>query len=507
MLLSLLGGLLYLVLSAHTVGPAAVANLECTGVSGPGGCGGSSCHGTTPSTQITDTILVMNDSGDVVNYYVPGDIYTLRIRGFNNSTSILPKFGFQLTAIKYGTTTSAGFFIGTPNIHNVYVTPSLLVSEHSHTLWCSGSGGYGSFYQVDVQWVAPSGAGTIALNAVVNAVDTNGTAGPEDHWAAPGAPVLLTEGHPPVIFGPNHICAGATSPISMTPAGGTFSSSDPSIATVTLGGNITGINAGTINLTYTAATGATSIVFTVNPLPAAISGNDMVCLGGSAALTDSTPGGTFFSSNSSVAPVTTSGMVSGVTTGTANITYKVTSTGCQIKKTVTVSTPPIVAISGASVVCTGYTVTLSGSPAGGTWSSTNSAKVTVDASGVVTGVTSGSATIKYKVTTYCGIDSTTTGMAIKSTAPCVTGVDLPFAQANEIRVFPNPNNGSFSLNVLSTADEEARIVVTNIVGSRVGEYNIKTNEENNIAINQPAGTYFLSATTLGNKYFVKVVVQ
>jgi hypothetical protein len=56
-------------------------------------------------------------------------------------------------------------------------------------------------------------------------------------------------------------------------------------------------------------------------------------------------------------------------------------------------------------------------------------------------------------------------------------------------------------------DEEAHIIVTNIVGEKVKEFDLATNAVNNVSLGQPAGIYFLSATTLNSKYFVKIVVE
>ena len=61
-------------------------------------------------------------------------------------------------------------------------------------------------------------------------------------------------------------------------------------------------------------------------------------------------------------------------------------------------------ISGASAVTVGNTITLTGSPAGGTWASSDDTKASVNSStGVVTGVAAGSADITY--TTACGTSS------------------------------------------------------------------------------------------------------
>ena len=77
----------------------------------------------------------------------------------------------------------------------------------------------------------------------------------------------------------------------------------------------------------------------VNPTVAAITGNTNVCIGGTSALACSTPGGSWSSSNTSVATVNpTSGLVTGVSTGMAIISYTVTNSfGCSGISTATVN--------------------------------------------------------------------------------------------------------------------------------------------------------------------------
>ncbi len=145
---------------------------------------------------------------------------------------------------------------------------------------------------------------------------------------------------------------------------------------------------------------------TVNPLPAGgtISGGLFVCTGSTTTLTSSVTGGVWSSSNASAATVNaTTGVVSAVGAGSSIITYTVTSaTGCGVdsKTTVTVGDlPDAGTVSGASTLCVGSTaIFTSDGTGGGSWSSNNTAVATVDATGVVTGVGAGSATITYMVT-------------------------------------------------------------------------------------------------------------
>src|SRR5690606_32491770 len=127
--------------------------------------------------------------------------------------------------------------------------------------------------------------------------------------------------------------------------GGTWSTSDAAIATVNATGVVTGVAPGTATITYTltngdGCTGTQTLVVTVNALPVvpAITGTLDLFEGGTTTLSNTTPDGTWSSSNSAVATVDAGGVVTGVAGGTADITYTVTTAnGCTSAQTVTVT--------------------------------------------------------------------------------------------------------------------------------------------------------------------------
>src|SRR5207253_11251991 len=113
---------------------------------------------------------------------------------------------------------------------------------------------------------------------------------------------------------------------------------------------------------------------------------------------------TWSSSNTAAATVSNSGLVSGVTPGTATITA--TSEGTSGTSSITVTNVPVATVDvtpPSASVQAGQTVQLTATPrdAGGTplsgrtvtWSSSTPAVATVSSSGLVSGVTPGSATI------------------------------------------------------------------------------------------------------------------
>src|ERR1700733_11983059 len=104
-----------------------------------------------------------------------------------------------------------------------------------------------------------------------------------------------------------------------------------------------------------------------------------VCIGASTTLTDGTPGGAWSSSNTAVATVGSTGIVMGVASGTATITYVVS--GTPYTAAVTVN-PFAGVISGLSNVCIGSSVTLTSSVPGGTWSANNTIVAVGSSSGI-----------------------------------------------------------------------------------------------------------------------------
>ncbi len=202
---------------------------------------------------------------------------------------------------------------------------------------------------------------------------------------------------PPGITGPNNICIYATATETIGTTGGTWSSSNPSIASIiATTGVVTGVGVGVVTLTYTLpSTCMTTMALTVNALPAPITGPSIVCGGIAASEVSAPTGGTWTSTNPAVGTINSvTGVFTGIATGTTIISYSLSS-GCTASKTMTVNTSPV-PITGPSTVCIGSAITLSDASIGGTFSSGSTAIATVGATtGVVVGITAGPDTITY----------------------------------------------------------------------------------------------------------------
>ena len=128
---------------------------------------------------------------------------------------------------------------------------------------------------------------------------------------------------------------------------------------------------GPFTVTVTNANGCTATsttILTVNALPtiAAITGSNNVCQGATTTLTSATVGGVWSSSNNSIATVSASGVVTGISNGNAIISYTVTNAnGCTNSATASMSVNalPIATISanGPTTFCEGGSVTLTSS--------------------------------------------------------------------------------------------------------------------------------------------------
>jgi uncharacterized protein YjdB len=126
--------------------------------------------------------------------------------------------------------------------------------------------------------------------------------------------------------------------------------------------------------------------------------------------------------------VNASGVVAGVAAGTASINYVSNWWHVvlpRLTRTVTVNavTPPLppvqVLLPAHPAYVPEHTIALTKSVAGGAWSSTAPGVATVNASGVVTGVAAGTATIKYTVGTAVATKAVTVNAA--PSAGVITG--------------------------------------------------------------------------------------
>lgn len=316
-----------------------------------------------------------------------------------------------------GTGLVTGITAGTANI--TYTTASGCTSYATVTVSAVPPAITGTLYMCEGNTTTLSnlfpGGAWVSANTVVATVGTGGVVSGNaagvtaiDYVLPSGCfrTVNVTVYPLPAIIGSVLVCPGVAAPLTGAPTGGLWVSANSSIATIgSLTGVVTGVATGTTFITYTLATTCRSTaVVTVQPLPAAITGPTQVCAGSSITLLNFTVGGgTWSSSTPSVGTInSTTGVFTGISAGTSTITFTAAATGCITTAVVTVNPLPgaITATSGG-VICVGNTLTLSSSPAGGTWSGGGTVATVNPTTGVVTGISGGTENFTYTLPTGC----------------------------------------------------------------------------------------------------------
>jgi hypothetical protein len=129
------------------------------------------------------------------------------------------------------------------------------------------------------------------------------------------------------VSGSSSLCVGATTGLTGTGTGGSWSSSNTSAATVNGStGIVTGIAAGSSTISYTISGITQTKSITVNPLPNAgtVTGANTVCILSSTTLTSGVTGGLWSTKYGIVTIGSSSGIVTGIAIGGDTISYTVT---------------------------------------------------------------------------------------------------------------------------------------------------------------------------------------
>lgn len=224
---------------------------------------------------------------------------------------------------------------------------------------------------------------------------------------------------------------------------------------------------------------------------ATITGTATMCAGVSVTLTASIPGAAWESSNTGIASVSSTGVVTGVAAGTATITYVA---GLIFgTKVVTVNAPavPVITATGTTLsvpaVYATYQWSLGGTPISGAVGASYNA------------TTAG--TYAVNVTDAGGCSTTSAGYVLSS-------VSVASVNKGGLQLFPNPAvGGMFTINLPSEKNETVTIVVVNMLGEKVYETKALANTSLTIKMNVPSGIYTVRATSADADYRANVVVN
>ena len=226
---------------------------------------------------------------------------------------------------------------------------------------------------------------------------------------------ITINGKPNILInGPSALCPGSTSQLHPT-SGGTWSSSNSTVASVTNSGIVTAISSGSAKFLFTeSSTGCKSdsssniIVYQVPFVT--LTGPANICPGASSSVSPST-GGIWSSSNTSVATINNSGLISALSPGVTNFTFTHSATGCMSNTSLALNVYSKPAINLATdMICVGDTMRLSASHSGH-WTAVNPSIATITPSGLVTALEQGVA--KFTMT------GTATGCVSNPSAPLI----------------------------------------------------------------------------------------
>ena len=290
------------------------------------------------------------------------------------------------------------------------------------------------------------------------------------------------------------------------------------------------------------------ITMTVSPSVSAgiVSGVSPICIGQTATFTSNgTFGGTWSSSNTSIATVNSStGAVTVLSTGTIDIVYTVTGPCNTVSASRTLTVDPNVSagvVSGVTSLSIGATALYTSTgTSGGSWSSTNNGIATVNSStGSVVAISAGTTNITYTVASGCGSPvsafqalTVTNITGVVSCGPknskvvvCHNGEELCVAPAavpahlahgdiqghcptsktivineNEsekkliVTAYPNPFETVFKLNIYSPLSGPATIEFYNISGVKIHEMKQNVIAGKSIATDVKALNSFTTST-------------
>jgi hypothetical protein len=344
-----------------------------------------------------------------------------------------------------------------------------------------------------------------------------------------------------MITGGDSVGIGGTLALSDSAAGGMWFSNDTSIALIdTFTGLVHGIDTGTTTITYmvTNTCGTTTELMTLvvgpPPFPGQIYGgagfDSTVCAGSTMPLFDSAMGGVGVWSivNDTVATIDiATGIVTGVKPGVDTVIYTFTNAlgSSMAILPIIVNRPPVITITGPAIVSKGGDYFLGGrpfktynppsAPEYGTWTASNSHMgqilSVIDSSGLGTVsncsfvvLNPGTDTLTYTIHNECGTSHAQWVMTLGGSGVAVKNVTNLLS---DLQVYPNPTDGAFTINLNSANNELVKVSITNVVGAQVEEMTISTNKDYNIKLDQPAGTYILTATTSTGKYSTKVTIN
>jgi hypothetical protein len=369
-------------------------------------------------TPITGTSSICESTQGQVSNVMTGGVYA----SSNLGVASIGQLNGQITGLTAGTTTISYLYTDNNGCSNTVTYPVTIIAAPVATIT---AGGPTTFCQGgSVVLTASSGTAYAWSNGATTASITVSASGSFSVTVtgANGCSAssqtttvnVLTPSPVSAINGANSVCVNSATSFTNATSGGTWSTSNPLIATVSTAGNVTGVSAGTATITYAinstnGCQNAATKVVTVNAVPATAitaSGATTFCQGSNVSLTAST-GSTYLWSTGA-----TTSSINASTSGTYNVTVT-NANGCSSVSTnqlITVNANPTATIStnGSTNLCTGGSIVLMATP--------NSSYVwnTGATTSSITATTAGSYSVTVTNANGCSATSTATSVIVNA---------------------------------------------------------------------------------------------
>jgi hypothetical protein len=355
----------------------------------------------------------------------------------------------------------------------VSVTSGAICAGKSFTMVPSGASTY--------TYSGGSAIVTPTSNATYNIVGTSSLGCVSSNTAVSSVTVNAL---PTVSVTSGAICAGKS--FTMIPSGTNTYTYSSGSAVVTPTANASYSVTGTATLTGCSNTAVSNV--TVNALPTVSVTSGAICTGKSFTMVPS--GANTYSYSNGSAVVTPTANASYSVTGTATLT------GCSntAVSSVTVNAlPTVMAATNSTLLCVGQTATLTASGATSyTWNT--SATTTVIAVSPTT-------TVTYTVN---GTDANgcVNVISVTQNVSACAGI-ATLSNDAAIKLYPNPNNGLFIIELTSLS----KITVTNALGQIVIAGIFEAGNHNLDIMNQSNGVYFVKIIENNKQQIIKVIKQ
>ncbi len=340
-----------------------------------------------------------------------------------------------------------------------------------------------------------------------------------------------------MITGSDSVGVGHTITLHDVTPTGSWTSGNTAIATVnSLTGVVTGVATGTAFISYTVTnvcgtTSASKLVNVGTPPPAGvIFGPNLVCIGNSITLRDTLVTGGFWSVDTLAYATINSatGVLNGVSTGgnglnnaerIVNVSYSFHNAfgADTIRYAVTIRHTPILKVLGPNVVALGGNYYVSGIPYGGTWYTSNDSVAMIvsvlDSNGVhqksmasIVMLKRGRDTIHYHYIDPKGCGTVDSVWVVN--IPVINSVGNINADNSSLNVFPNPSTGEFTIVLPNDNNQQVMVTISNMVGEKVKEIMMNTNEPFKVKLDEPTGIYILTAVSNdGIRYVTKLTLN